>query len=93
VKIHKVRVDGQTFVLRPDADLQALQSEILAAARQGAGFVKFKTVGRAKISVLITPQVGVRFETTRTERSQVEEWEEHPPSIDADPLSDFAGAI
>lgn len=89
MKIQKVRVDGQTFVLRPDQDVAALKQQILEAARQGGGFVKFKTVGRATISVLITAQVGVRFETTRTEPAQIAEWEEHPPSIDVDPLAEY----
>ena len=93
MKIHKVRVDGQTFVLRPDADLDALQQKILVAAREGAGFVKFKTVGRSTIRVLITPHVGVRFETIRMEPEQIDEWEKHPPSIDADPLSDFGDVL
>jgi NAD(P)H-hydrate repair Nnr-like enzyme with NAD(P)H-hydrate dehydratase domain len=93
MKIHKVRVDGQTFVLRPDADLKSLQDEILVAARQGAGFVRFETVGRATVVVLITPQVGVRFETTDAVPEQIDEWEKNPPPIDADPLGDFADVL
>jgi hypothetical protein len=93
MKIHKVRVDGQTFVLRPDQDVEQLQREILEAARSGAGFVKFKTVGRSTIRVLITPQVGVRFEAIHPQKAQVVEWEEHPPRIDAVAVSDVEDIV
>lgn len=83
MKIQKVHVDGQTFILRPGQDASHLRQQILEAARNGAGFVTFKTVGRATIRVLITPQVGVRFETVRLRKAQLDEWEHHPPSIDA----------
>jgi hypothetical protein len=84
MKIHRVRVDGQTFVLRPDQDVAALKKKISRAAREGAGFVKFKTIGRSTISVLITAQVGVRLESIRALPDQVEEWERHPYGIDLD---------
>lgn len=84
MKINTVRVDGQAFVLRPGENVKVLRAKILKAARQGAGFVKFKTVGRSTISVMITPYVGVRFESVYKDEEQVEEWEEHPPAIDLD---------
>jgi hypothetical protein len=84
MKIHRVRVDGQTFVLRPDQDVAVLKKKVVRAAREGAGFVKFRTVGRSTISVLITAQVGVRFESIHAAPEQVDEWEQHPPSIDLD---------
>lgn len=84
MKINRVRVDGQSFVLRPGENIKDLKAKILEAARQGAGFVKFKTVGRSTISVMITPYVGVRFETMHEGETQLEEWEEHPPDIDLD---------
>ena len=84
MKITRVRVDGQSFVLVPGSNVKLLKAKIVEAARQGAGFVKFKTVGRSTISVMITPHVGVRFETAHEGDAQVEEWQEHPPAIDLD---------
>lgn len=84
MKVHTVHVDGQEFVLDPDHDVEALQREILEAAQAGAGFVKFETVGRATISVLITSRVGVRFEVLERDPQLVAGWEAHPPSIDKD---------
>jgi hypothetical protein len=80
--IHKVRVDGQMFILQPGQDVKELQADILRAAERGAGFVDFQTIGRSNISVLITPNVGVRFESLERTDEQIAEWEHDPPSID-----------
>jgi hypothetical protein len=82
VLIHKVRVDGQMFILQPGQDVKELQAHILKAAERGAGFVDFQTIGRSNISVLITPNVGVRFESIERTDQQIEAWEHDPPSID-----------
>ena len=89
MKIQKLRIDGQAFVLRPDQDVDVLQTQILDAARRGAGFVRFKTVGRATVSVLITPLVAVRFEKIEAEDEQIAEWEQHPPSMDSELSADY----
>jgi hypothetical protein len=39
-------------------------------------------VGRSVVSVLITPQVGVRFEVLERDEAQLAEWEQNPPHID-----------
>jgi len=93
MKINKLRVDGQTFVLRPDQDIAVLQTQILDAAALGAGFVRFKTIGRSTVSVLITPAVGVRFEKIKVQEDLLAEWEQHPPSMDADPIGDYENTI
>lgn len=84
MKVNKVRVDGQTFILEPHQDVQLLQDRILDAVREGAGFVQFETIGRATISVLITPGVPVRFEVIDRTEEQVTEWEARPPRIEPD---------
>ncbi|MDN3494930.1 hypothetical protein QL996_03240 [Planococcus sp. APC 4015] len=88
MKVHTVHVDGQEFALDPDQDIDALQREILEAAQAGAGFVKFDTIGRATVSVLITSRVGVRFEVIERDSDLVAEWEANPPGIDKDPSLD-----
>jgi hypothetical protein len=82
VQIVRVRVDGQMFILDPDQDAAELQRQIIEAVQQGAGFVGFRTVGRSTISVLISPGIGVRFETLERSEEQLREWEENPPSIE-----------
>lgn len=82
MKVHKLKVDGQTFILAPDQDIETLQSEILAAAREGAGFVQFVTVGRSQVRALITPYVGVRFEVMERDEDEIAAWEHSPPVID-----------
>lgn len=93
MKVHTVRVDGQLFVLRPSQDVNVLQQDILHAAAKGAGFVKFKTVGRSVIRVLITPQVAIRFETFHRDKAQFDEWEKNPPSIDVGNIADYEDVL
>lgn len=85
MEVNTVHVDGQEFVLGADQDVESLQRDILKAARAGAGFVKFDTVGRATISVLITARVGVRFEVIQRDEQVVAEWDVNPPNIDKFP--------
>ena len=82
MQINKVRVDGQMFILQPEQDVDALQSEIVDAARAGGDFVSFNTGGRYSMSVLITAGVVVRFEVIDMPEEQVNEWEERPPNIE-----------
>lgn len=82
VEIVRVRVDGQMFILDPEQDAADLQRQIIDAVRQGAGFVRFQTVGRSAITVLITPGIGVRFEVLERSEEQLREWAEDPPSIE-----------
>lgn len=83
MKVSKVRVDGQMFILQPEADVDALQTQIVDAVRGGGGFVTFDTVGRLAISVLISPGIPVRFEVMEQPEEVVAEWEENPPSLEA----------
>ena len=84
MKVNKVRVDGQMFILDPSQDVQVLQDRIIEAVQQGAGFVRFETIGRATITVLVTPAVAVRFEVIDRTEEQVNEWEARPPGIEPD---------
>ena len=82
MKVNKVRVDGQMFILDPEQNVQELQDRIIEAVRQGGAFVKFETIGRATITVLITPGVPVRFEVLDRTEEQLTEWEARPPHIE-----------
>ena len=82
MQIHKVHIDGQTFILTAGQDISALKSRIIDALRGGAGFVEFETVGRGTVAVLVTPNLPVRFETIDRTEDQVSAWEEHPPTIE-----------
>ena len=84
MKVNKVRVDGQMFILDPGQDVRELQERIIEAVRQGAGFVEFQTVGRATITVLVMPGVPVRFEVIDRSEEQLTEWEARPPRIEPD---------
>ena len=88
MKVTKLRIDGQEFFLPEDVDVPALQGQLLAAVREAAGFVTFRSIGRAEISVLMTPHTPVRFEIEEHPDEEVEEWGERPPEIDIerDPL-------
>lgn len=82
MRIIKARVDGQMFILSPGTDVAALKSQVVAAARGGADFLDFGTVGHGVVSVLITSMIPVRFEVLDRSQEQVDEWEQHPPFID-----------
>ncbi|GAA1002171.1 hypothetical protein [Subtercola frigoramans] len=89
MQIHKVHVDGQTFILTAGQDVSALKDSIVGALKDGAGFVEFETVGRGIVAVLITPNLPVRFETVERTVDQVSAWEEHPPMIEDSQSFDF----
>lgn len=84
MKVNKVRVDGQMFILDPAQDVEELQRDILEAIRGGGKFVRFDTVGRATISVLITAGIPIRFEVIDRPEAQIDEWEKRPPLIEPD---------
>lgn len=81
MKINKIHIDGQTFLLDTGEDVEDLKTRIVAAASGGAAFVDFETVGRGVISALITPSMGVRFEVIDRTRDQMLDWETNPPVI------------
>jgi hypothetical protein len=84
MKISKLRVDGQMFILEPGQDVARLQEQILGAVGGGAGFVQFETVGRGTVSVLVTPYVGVRFESLERTEQEISDWQIDPPPIDSE---------
>jgi hypothetical protein len=88
MQISRLRIDGQFFYLDAAQDVAALQDEIAEAASTRAAFVHFDTVGHGRVSVLVTPHVGVRFEIREHTAEEVAEWEAHPPVIDF-PLPDL----
>lgn len=87
--IHKLHIDGQTFILTVSQNVPALKSSIVAALKTDAGFVEFETVGRGIVAVLVTQNLPVRFETVERTDEQLLEWEAHPPRIEDGRSFDF----
>ena len=54
----------------------------MAAAREGAAFVDFRTVGHGVISLLVTASIPVRFETVERSPAQLKRLEDDPPPLD-----------
>lgn len=82
--INKVRFDGQTFLLRPDQNVDELKATIVAAVQQGSQFVDFETVGHGTISLLVTPALPVRFQIIECTDEELEVLEAEPPPFDED---------
>ena len=61
--ITKVCYDGRTFVLDPGQDVDETKSAVVSAIRDGSDFVDFATVDQGTVSLLVTAQVPLRFET------------------------------
>jgi hypothetical protein len=62
---------------------------IVAAVREGSDFVELATVGHGTISLLVTPNLPVRFETIQRTEKQLVELEEDPPPIDSSAFSEW----
>jgi hypothetical protein len=82
VKVTRLRIDGQEFYLPQEVDVPALQRRILAAVHGEAAFVTFRPIGHGDITVLVTPQIPIRFEIEDRSDEQLEEWATNPPAID-----------
>jgi hypothetical protein len=89
MQVSKVRFDGQTFLLDPGQDVDETKQAIVAAARDGSDFVDFRTVGHGTISVLVTPNMPVRFEIIERTEEELEAIEADPPPIDHVPWPDY----
>jgi hypothetical protein len=50
----ELRIDGQSFLLAADEDLDALRARISDAVARGAGFVDFTTGRGERVSVLLS---------------------------------------
>ena len=83
--VTKLRVDGQVYYLPESTDIAGLKERIVASVQGGAAFVDFDTHGHGQVSVLMTPQIPVRFEVVERTPEEVEEWSETAPSTDLDP--------
>ena len=82
MRVVKVRFDGQFFLLDPEQDVDETKRLIVAAARDGADFVDFRTIGHGTISLLVTPTMPVRFETIERSQEQLDEIQADPPPLD-----------
>jgi hypothetical protein len=81
--VTKVRFDGQVFLLDPAHDVESTKQRIVAAAREGADFVDFQTVGHGTISLLVTQNLPIRFETIERSEDDLARLEADPPPIDS----------
>lgn len=88
MRVNKVRFDGQTFLLDSGQDLDGTKEAIVAAMRDGAGFVDFRTVGHGTISLLVAPGVPVRFEVLDKSQEEIDRYQTDPPPLDS-PWMDF----
>ncbi len=82
MKISKIRIDGQMFLLEPDQSVEELKERIVDSARKGAEFVQFEAVGYGRVSVLATANIPVRIEELERTEDQLAELEKDPPPID-----------
>jgi hypothetical protein len=89
MKILKVRFDGQMFLLAPEQDVDETKRAIVAAAREGSDFVDFQTVGHGTISLLVTPNLPVRFEMIERSEEELEQLEADPPPLDVTASYEF----
>jgi hypothetical protein len=80
--VKHLQIDGQSFYLEPDEDIEALEALIVDAVTTGARFVKFRASGHGLVSVLVTPRIGVRFESREVDAAEVAGWDDTPPAID-----------
>lgn len=72
MQIVHARIDGQTIALAADTDVSGVKQRIVAAVREGAGFVDFETYGRRVLSVLVTPSIHVRFEVFEVDDDDID---------------------
>jgi hypothetical protein len=77
-----LQIDGQSFYLDSDEDIDALETLIVDSVKGGPQFVKFSAAGYGLVSVLVTPRIGVRFETREIDDDEVAGWDHTPPAID-----------
>jgi hypothetical protein len=82
MRVTHLQIDGQSFYLEPDEDIEALEALIVDAVTTGARFVKFRAAGHGLVSVLTTPRIGVRFESREVDDDEVAGWHDTPPTID-----------
>jgi hypothetical protein len=82
VLVKHLQVDGQSFYLEQDEDIDALEALIVDSVKSGPRFVKFRAAGYGLVSVLMTPRIGVRFETREIDDDEVARWDDDPPVID-----------
>jgi len=87
--ISKVRFDGQMFLLDPEQKVDETKAAIVTAVRDGSDFVDFATIGHGTISLLVTPNLPIRFEVIERSEEQIEELEANPPPIDSDRTFDY----
>lgn len=89
MRVSKVRFDGQMFLLDPEQNVDDTKTAIVTAVREGSDFVDFATIGHGTISLLVTPNLPIRFEVIERSEEELEELEAHPPPLDGDQNFDY----
>lgn len=82
MQVNHLQIDGQSFYLEPDEDVGSLQALIIEGVTGGPRFVTFRAAGYGTVSVLVTPRIGIRFESRQVDDAKVASWDESPPAID-----------
>jgi hypothetical protein len=77
-----LQIDGQSFYLESDEDTDALEALIVDSVKDGPHFIRFSAAGYGLVSVLVTPHIGVRFDTREIDDDEVSGWDHTSPAID-----------
>jgi hypothetical protein len=56
-------VNGAPYMLAQGQDPEQIKNDVVAAARDGAGFVTVSVFGNRSLDVLVTPGVPITFES------------------------------
>ena len=75
-----LRIDGESFFLASDQDVDMLRTQIAGAAASGAGFVDFATARGELVGVLVTAQSSVHI-TIRQHEDDDAVWEGLPAAV------------
>ena len=84
MRVVKLRIDGQEFFLPGDADVAALQKQIVAAVVGVAAFVVFRPIGYGEVAVLVTSRVRIHFEVEEHLGEEVDGWSDNRAAVDVE---------
>jgi hypothetical protein len=72
--VKHLQIDGQSFYLEPDEDIDVLENLIIDGVRESPRFVRFRAAGYGRISI--------RFDIREIDDAEVAGWDDNPPVID-----------
>jgi hypothetical protein len=80
--VKHLQIDGQSFYLEPDEDIDVLENLIIDGVRESPRFVRFRAAGYGRVSVLMTRRISIRFDIREIDDAEVAGWDDNPPVID-----------